>query len=463
MIITKKQANLYKDIISPDIPEISVLGSTQSGKTFIICQALIEYAQKLNEYEKEQRQDKNYIPREYFGAIVGWTTDTLKGNIVENIQNVLTNEYHFINGKEYTLKYGNGDKYLEIYGIKFFFFGFNTYLAFNKILGKPLIFVWVDESARIYSSPTLRTTFDELPGRQMSFAGHPYYKRIDSYNVEGGQNHPYKKKYIDNVDWKKYVFFPYDNPTIDTPEKIKKVKEIFPPGNLRDQKLYCKWVTAEGKVFPHIPVIEEQYFKDNYLIREIGIGCDYGSVNPTTFSALGLCQNTASGEWELVLLDNYYHDPKIENDTPTTEYYSSQLKQFIDFLHNKYKYVPVNTLVIDSEASHFSNRLEVDGIRHELAKKNNISVDESVQLMQSLFYKEILKVVKINSIRYFQNGVPVYREMNVGLDELETYHYDKLKSETSGSNTYVKDYDHFVDSCRYCIMEFKLTGRCPIV
>ena len=462
MIITKKQINLFNDIIGENIPELSVLGSTQSGKTYIICQALIQYARNLQNYEAEKRKEEGYIRRKYYGAIIGWTTDTIKCNIVENLQTILDEEYHFTNGVEYTLKYGNGDKYFEIYGVKFFFFGFNTYLAFNKILGKPLIFVWIDESARIYTSPTLRDTFDEIDARMMSYAGHPYFKRIDSYNVEGGQNHPFKKKYIDNRENKKYIFFPYDNPTIDTEEKMKKVVEILPKGNLREQKLYCKWVTAEGKVFNHIPVISQEEFKKNYLIREIGIGCDYGSVNPTTFSALALCQNTASGEWELVLIDNYYHDPKVENDTPTTEFYSKELKRFIDLLHDKYKYVPVNTLTIDSEASHFSNRLEVDGIRHELAKKNNMSVDESVQLMQSLFYKGILKVLDINSIRYFQEE-PVYREMNVGLDELQTYHYDKLKSETSGVNTYVKDYDHYVDGSRYIIMEFKLSGRCPVV
>jgi hypothetical protein len=91
-----------------------------------------------------------------------------------------------------------------------------------------------------------------------------------------------------------------------------------------------------------------------------------------------------------------------------------------------------------------------------------MSVDESVQLMQSLFYKGILKVLDVKSIRYFQNE-PVFREINVGLDELETYHYDKLKSETSGVNTYVKDYDHYVDGGRYIIMEFKLSGRAPVV
>ena len=137
MILSKKQINLFNDIISPNIPNISVLGSTQSGKTYDICGALIQYANRLREYEKEQRKDPNYVSREYNGAIIGWTTDTIKSNIVDNLVNILEKEYHFTNGKQYVLKYGNQDKYLEIYGIKFYFFGFNTNLSFNRILGKP--------------------------------------------------------------------------------------------------------------------------------------------------------------------------------------------------------------------------------------------------------------------------------------------------------------------------------------
>ena len=115
MILSKKQITLYKDIISPDIPNLSILGSTQSGKTYDICSALIEYARALSEYEKEQRKNKDYVPREYNGAIIGWTTDTIKSNIVDNIQNILEKEYKFKNGKEFILKYGMQDKYLEIY------------------------------------------------------------------------------------------------------------------------------------------------------------------------------------------------------------------------------------------------------------------------------------------------------------------------------------------------------------
>ena len=179
MILSKKQFQLRNDIINPNINNISVLGSTQSGKTYDIAGALIKYADNLNQYEKEQRKNISYIPREYAGAIIGWTTDTIKSNIVDNLENILTKEYNFKNGKEYELKFGQQDKYLKIYNIKFYFFGFNNKLSFNRILGKPLIFCWVDEAARIYSSNALQESFDEIPGRMMSYAGHPYYKRID--------------------------------------------------------------------------------------------------------------------------------------------------------------------------------------------------------------------------------------------------------------------------------------------
>lgn len=461
MILSKKQIELRKDIVSEYVPNISVLGSTQSGKTYDICGALIEYAQRLNQYEKEQRKNKDYIPRKYYGAIIGWTSDTVKGNIVENLVSILENEYNFKNGKDYILKFGTPDKYLMIYDIKFYFFGLDSRIAFNRILGRPLIFVWVDEAARIYSSPTICESFDELPGRQMSYAGHPYYKRIDSFNVEGNDNHPYKIKYIDNTDWKKYVFYPYDNPVLDTKEKIREAVEAFPPGSLREQKVFNKWVIAEGRVFTQINKLDDL---EGLVIREIGIGIDYGSTNPTTFVPIALCYHQSTKKWILVRLEIYYHNPEVEKDSPTTEFYSFQLRMFLTYLKDKYPNIPITEIVIDSEAAHFDNRLIADGIPHSHAKKGPGSVDNGVQYLQSLFYKGYLFVLNKPSIRYFTNDGH-YEESNMdeGLLELEGYRYDKTKSFRDGVNCYFKEKDHSIDALRYIIDLYKDTGRSPIV
>ena len=153
MKLTPKQTRLLKKIIEPNSNEIYVQGSVQSGKTYVIALAVIEYTKKVYEYDSTQK---------YNGAIVGWDLDTLKGNIVEVIQNFM-NELGYRKGIDYELKFGGNDKYFEFLNMRYYFFGFNTKLSFNKILGKPLLFVWIDESARIYSNSTLQRIIRRIP------------------------------------------------------------------------------------------------------------------------------------------------------------------------------------------------------------------------------------------------------------------------------------------------------------
>lgn len=456
--LSKKQKNLLNDIISPDVNEIYVLGSTQSGKTFDICLGCILYAQELYKYDPNT---------EYNGAIVGWTTDTLKGNIVDVIEKDLQDmgliKKDSKGNGDYDLKWGNGEKYLKIYNMKFYFFSFNNVLSFNKILGKPLIYVWIDESARIYgASKSLQEPFNEFPGRQMSFAVHPYRKTIHSFNVEGSENHDYKKDYLDKKpNAKHYTFFPYDNPKLNTEEAIKEVIQMFPEGSLREQKVYNKWVVASGRVFNNINKIKSL---DNYIIREIGIGIDYGNVNPTTFVPIALAYNKTSNRWELIRLEIYYHVPSENGDTPTTEYYSGQLRMFLNYLHNKYRNVDITTLILDSEATHFHNRLITDNIRHDLAKKGAGSVDNGVQYLQSLIYKDYFYILETPSIKHIQpNGDIMYSGKDEGVIEFESYQYDTAKSGMTGANCYRKENDHQIDAIRYLLEEWKATNRSPIV
>lgn len=451
MKISKKQNQLRNDIKEQNVPEIYVEGSTQSGKTFIIAEATIEYAQELYNYDPT---------KQYYGAIVGWTIETLKGNIVEVLEMHLKN-FGLTNGKDYNLKWNTDDKSLSIYNLKIFFFGFNNVKSFNKILGKPLIFIWIDESARIFSVKELQASFQEFPGRQMSFAGHPYLKTIHSFNVEGGDRHPYKEMYIDGKpDAKQYIFYPYDNPLIDTEEKVKQVVEMFPPGSLREQKVFNKWVVAEGKVFDNITTIKEIKYK----IREIVIGIDYGSVNPTTFVPLALCYDSSVSKWKIVRLECYYHDSKVFADNPTTEYYSLQLRMFMLYLKEQYPNIPITNIVIDSEASHFDNRLTVDNIPHETSKKGAGSVNAGVEYLQSLFYKGYFEILDKNSITHFyQDGHYEESGKDESLIEFDSYQYDKIKSEVSGINIYKKELDHSIDATRYALDLMKDIGLAPIV
>ena len=449
MPYSKKQVQLWNSIISKNVPEIYVLGSTQSGKTFIIAKAIIEYAEKLYEYDPN---------KQYYGAIVGWTIETLKGNIVEVLEQHLKkmgNE----NKKDYTLTWNTDDKSLILFNLKIFFFGFNNVKSFNKILGKPLILEWIDESARIYTIKELQPSFNEFPGRQMSFAGHPYLKTIHSFNVEGSSRHPYKETYIDNKpNAKHYTFFPYDNPLLDTEEKIRQVVNMFPPGALRQQKVFNEWVIAEGKVFDNLNIIKDI----PYSIREIYIGIDYGSVNPTTFVPIALCHDKIENKWKLVRLECYYH--KSDEDTPTTEYYSGQLRIFMLYLKATYPMIPIRNIVIDSEASHFDNRLIVDKIPHELARKGPGSVNAGVEYLQSLFYKDYLEILDKPSITHFYSDLR-YEESakDESLIEFESYQYDRIKSETTGTNVYKKDLDHSIDATRYVLDYMKDIGVAPVV
>ena len=452
LTLSKKQENLLNDIISPNKTEIYVLGSTQSGKTYDICLATIMYAQALY----------NYNPNEsYFGSITGWSLETLKGNILEPLKKFLE-DMKLVKGKDYILKWQTDDKYLEIYNIRFYFFGFNNVLAFNKILGKPLIFEWIDESARIYSQDNLREPFNEFPGRQISYANHPYLKTIHSFNVEGSANHPYKIDYIDNKpNAIHYTFYPYDNPKINDEVAMRKVVSMFPEGSLRDQKIFCKWVLATGRVFNQINTIDNL---QGYVFREIGIGIDYGSVHSTVFVPIALVFNKIEKKWQIIRLECYYHNPNEDKDNPTTEYFSKQLRLFLLYLKIRYPQVPITTIVLDSAAAHFHNRLIADNINHNLTNKKEITVNEGVQYMQSLFYKDYLLIYKHNSIKHFNDdGTPVFSGKDDGMLELESYRYDTPKSAKTGIDCYVKDFDDHNDALRYILVEFKESDRSPVV
>lgn len=450
MKLSQKQVNLIKKIRAKNTPKISILGSVQSGKTFSIALGTILYSEDLS----------NEYPNETFdGAIIGWSVSTMKKNILEVILNFFKMQGTPLKENK-DWKWGQNEKWLKLHNITFTFFSFNNVLSFNNILGRPLLYVWVDESARIYSQNTLQENFDQLPGRQSSFSGHPFKKTIHSFNVEGNSRHPYKQKYLDNTDAIKFTFYPYDNPKIDTKEKYDEFVKTYPEGSLREQKIFNHWVVAEGKVFNDINVINNL---DGLIIMQIGIGVDYGNVNPTTFVPIALCYDQIEQRYKVVRLGIYYHNSGEDENKPTTAWYVEQEKSFINYLMKEYPNIPITDNVVDSEAIHFTNALYNAGVDYTLATKGSGSVDRGVQQLQSLFYKKVLYVLNEKSINKFVNNIPQFDLEDIGQIELASYQYDNQKSVTSGQNCYVKDMDHSIDSLRYIVDEWQRQSKILVI
>lgn len=61
MKLSQKQLKLIEDVKAQNVPEINVLGSVQSGKTFSIDLGVILYASELHKYDNS---------KEYYGAII---------------------------------------------------------------------------------------------------------------------------------------------------------------------------------------------------------------------------------------------------------------------------------------------------------------------------------------------------------------------------------------------------------
>ena len=140
------------------------------------------------------------------------------------------------------------------------------------------------------------------------------------------------------------------------------------------------------------------------------------------------------------------------------------LRLFLLYLKQRYPHVPITTCVIDSEATHYHNRLIADNIPHTLATKGAGSVNEGVQHLQSLIYKGYYYVYKKNSIKHMNDdGTPIYSGKDEGIVEFESYRYDTVRSAKIGIDCYVKEFDHHIDGTRYLLSEWETQGKCPII
>ena len=106
-------------------------------------------------------------------------------------------------------------------------------------------------------------------------------KFVGVANPEGPQ-HWYKINLVDQTDGEESLNFPFelaDNETL-TQRQIERLYRIYPPGPMRDRRIFGKWIATQGLVYPFYedavvkPPKDEQPYRHSISIDHADSSCD---------------------------------------------------------------------------------------------------------------------------------------------------------------------------------------------
>lgn len=185
-------------------------------------------------------------------------------------------------------------------------------------------------------------------------------------------------------------------------------------------------------------------FNDNHIrdpeathYKLIGIGCDYGQQNATTYQAAGININKRKLEG----LDEFFHSGRDTGKQKSPSEYAKELIDLTDALHEKYS-CSAFYVFIDPSAKGLAEeikRIAMSTKKYQILIKdaeNDVSV--GIQRVQKLMTYQVMSVS--------ENQENLIREFG-------TYEYDP-KSIESGKEKPIKIDDHCCDAWRYLVMGF---------
>lgn len=165
-------------------------------------------------------------------------------------------------------------------------------------------------------------------------------------------------------------------------------------------------------------------------ISFIGIGCDYGQKNATTFQAYGVDFVNR----KLRGIDEYYHSGRDTGKQKSPSIYANDFKDFVERIEEETK-KPVNFVFIDPSAKGLAEE-----IKRVCPKIKVCDAENSVEL-------GISRVQKIMSLDVLE----LSDKQKNQIEELYQYKYDEDSIER-GVEKPVKEYDHACDATRYLVM-----------
>lgn len=384
-------------------------GSVRSGKTIGSLLRWLMFVAKA--------------PRSGVLVVVGKTYDTVSRNVFGPLT-----DPDLFGPAARLVKYTRGAPTATILGRTIEVITANDVRAEGRLRGLTAAGAYVDEATLIPEN-----FWDQLLAR-LSVPGAQLFATTNPDNP----GHWLRRKFIlraGELDLRYWHFTIDDNHALD-PRYVAALKREY-VGLWYRRFILGQWVQAEGAVYdmwdPERHVVDELPRID----RWIGLGIDYGTVNPFAGLLLGLGEPDRAGARRLYLTHEYRYDSRAARRSKTDAEYSAALTGWLDGIEHPDE--PDVTgiwpewTVVDPSAASFVQQLHRDG-RVTPALANN-SVLDGIRTVSSLLAADQLKV---------------HRRCAGWLDEVGGYSWDDAAA-AKGEDKVIKVDDHSLDAGRYVL------------
>lgn len=360
--------------------------------------------------------------------IVGRTIQTIERNVVDVLQQPAGPFGPFTRW----VHHNRGANTAVIFGRTVHLIGANDVRAEGRIRGSTAALIYVDEATLIPESFwTMCLSRLRVPGAKLLATTNP-----------DGPLHWLRQKFLLRTDlnMRQWPFRLSDNPSL-TSEYIQSLEAEY-TGLFYRRFILGDWCLAEGAVFdsfdPDVHVVDEI----PPITQWIGMGVDYGTVNPFAAELIGL-----GADGCLYVTDEFYYDSKVSYRQLTDDEYSRSVLGWLDTV--RVPHAPGVTgvrppwTVIDPSAASFRLRLHQDGLASVLADN---SVLPGIRIMSGLLATQRLKI---------------HSACTGLIGEIPGYSWDPKAAE-KGEDAPIKVADHAIDAARYLLKTAEAVYRYKI-